>query len=477
MFKNKLRTAALAGAIAVSTAVSGTVVPAAFAQEAPVNTAAISQNLGFSPADGSAAVGVTAKDHDEDTLKDLTDATGDYLAAYQSKNISTIVSEYLLAAEDGFDPSEEAAKTAFYAAQEEAEAQLATASANITTARESVAYAQQKDEAATAAWEALRDALRNAEGVIDNKNPNVVSLIDDVNAKNVTTGTRFPDFNNLWVADPGVKGDNVDISASVDELLDLQEEVDAQWKEAAKWTTDQSSADYVTREHIKALEALKKAVDAEVAKVLAAQTASENANREAQKSDVIVRQLFLQRATAQRDTLRLLATTFNVGGRYAELYNSPENVNIEGKTLRQWYGGLVPNLIFAANANINLLNDADDAAEDWFLVWESDETNNNDADFYADQKLAFAVATYAKILLNGHTWVEPVQYVRNLDKAPIPAPVPDEDGDNGSTPGGSSELPAIGSSDLGQFAPFAAIAAIIALIAAIFPAISGFLKF
>ena len=55
MFKNRVRTAALAGAIAVATGVSGVAVPA-FAEDTTVNSI---QGPEFNPADASAAKDVT----------------------------------------------------------------------------------------------------------------------------------------------------------------------------------------------------------------------------------------------------------------------------------------------------------------------------------------------------------------------------------------------------------------------------------
>lgn len=113
MFNNRIRTAALAGAIAISTAASGVAIPA-FAQETAVTT------NGFNDADGSTAQPVGPVNHTEAELRDATDATGNYLEAFQTGDIQAIVGEYVDAGEDGFDPSEQAIFEAFEAARVEA---------------------------------------------------------------------------------------------------------------------------------------------------------------------------------------------------------------------------------------------------------------------------------------------------------------------------------------------------------------------
>ena len=76
-------------------------------------------------------------------------------------------------------------------------------------------------------------------------------------------------------------------------------------------------------------------------------------------SDVLVRQLFLERATAQRDTLRVIEAIFSTATRYVELYENDEDVNVEGQTLREHYKNLFPTLFFAAFGNIQILNEAE----------------------------------------------------------------------------------------------------------------------
>ena len=130
---------------------------------------------------------------------------------------------------------------------------------------------------------------------------------------------------------------------------------------------------------------------------------------------------------------------------------------------------------------------------------------------YAQEKFEFAALTYAKVFANGN-WQEKVKYVQNLDsaarqeaadreaarladeayraeqlriaqeaadaqKAIADALAKEADNDNNTGGDNSSDDKGTGSSDIGSWGPFAAIAAIIAAIAAIFPFLSGIVKF
>ena len=75
MFKNRVRTAALAGAIAVATGVSGVAVPA-FAED---TTATNIQGGGFNEPDASLAKDVKAENVTEDQLLKLVGATHHYI--------------------------------------------------------------------------------------------------------------------------------------------------------------------------------------------------------------------------------------------------------------------------------------------------------------------------------------------------------------------------------------------------------------
>nr|AAS20291.1 PS2 [Corynebacterium glutamicum] len=493
MFNNRIRTAALAGAIAISTAASGVAIPA-FAQE----TGTYNNTGGFNDADGSTIQPAPAVDHSEAELRDATDATGNYLAAFQSGDIKAIVGAYIDAGVDGFDPSEEAIFKAFEAARDEATQQLAFSAETITKTRESVAYALKVDQEATEAYLAYRNALRGAATSI---NP----LIDAANAANRTDGSEIEIYDNIFLASD-VFTDGPLLLPAYRELVALQTEVNEDLEWLGEFAIDNDADNYVQRYHIPAVEALKAEIDARLEAIEPLRADSAEKNRLAQKSDVLVRQLFLERATAQRDTLRVVEAIFATAARYVELYESDENVNVEGDTLRNHYVALLPTLFGAAFFNIDILDDADEAAELYYLHWNTDLGTNNEDLAYAEEKREFALLTYAKVFING-IWQEEVKYVQNLDDgaraeaarveaerladeayraeqlriaqeaADAQKAIADalaKEAENGNN---SSDDKETGSSDIGSWGPFAAIAAIIAAIAAIFPFLSGIVKF
>nr|AAS20315.1 PS2 [Corynebacterium glutamicum] len=500
MFNNRIRTAALAGAIAISTAASGVAIPA-FAQE---TNPTFNINNGFNDADGSTIQPVEPVNHTEETLRDLTDSTGAYLEEFQYGNVEEIVEAYLQvqASADGFDPSEQAAYEAFEAARVRASQELAASAETITKTRESVAYALKADREATAAFEAYLSALRQVSVIND--------LIADANAKNKTDFAEIELYDVLYT-DADISGDAPLLAPAYKELKDLQAEVDADFEWLGEFAIDNNEDNYVIRTHIPAVEALKAAIDSLVDTVEPLRADAIAKNIEAQKSDVLVRQLFLERATAQRDTLRVVEAIFATAARYVELYESDENVNVEGDTLRNHYVALLPTLFGAAFFNIDILDDADEAAELYYLEWDTDLGTNDEDAAYAEEKRQFALLTYAKVFING-IWQEEVKYVQNLDDgaraeaarveaerladeayraeqlriaqeaADAQKAIADalaKEAENGNNNGGdnSSDDKETGSSDIGSWGPFAAIAAIIAAIAAIFPFLSGIVKF
>lgn len=398
MFQNRLRTAALAGAIAVATGISGLAVPA-FAVET-------TQNDGFNTADSSAAAAVAAKNVTEAQLRDKTDATTDYLSPLQNGDLEAVLNDYLAVTDsaDGFDPSEEAAKAAFEAAQAEAGAQLATNSQVIQDARASVKHANDADDAATAAWDALVVALQDSADDIN-------SLIRANNEANTHQGT-FQLHDEL--ATPVTRWNAIDAYES---LLALQLDVDAQWKEAGIWNIDETDGEYVNRTHIATLEALKNKIDAEVAVATPKFDDALDKNREAQKSDVIVRQLFLERATAQRDVLRTVEATFSVAARYVEL--TQDDVLYNDGALSTEYRNVLDNLLTGLRANLDSLDEADKATEESFLIWESDLPNNDDGNENYHLKLEFASQTYANIRTTGTVWQEELNRVTLIDSGII----------------------------------------------------------
>ncbi|MGP6174606.1 S-layer protein PS2 [Corynebacterium sp. A21] len=485
MFKNRLRTAALAGAVAVATGLSGLSIPA-YAQ---------TQDGNFQEQDGSAAQPVSPQNISEAELRTQTDATASYLAGLQgATSLESVIEAYINLGGDGFDPSEGAAKVAFEEAKNEASAQLAISAQNILNARASVGFALEADRQAEADWDAFVAELNAVLGGLN-------ILINDVNAANTHVPT-FVILPNL----PAVATDATAVDV-FKQLVELQITVNEQWDLAGDWNIDIADGEYVNRTHMAALEALKNSLDNDLESVTEAYEVAKASNREAQKSDVLVRQLFLERATAQRDTLRVVEAAFSVAERYIELFQNNELVG--DSTLRTEYREVLFDIFNGLQMNLNWLEEADDAAVAGFLVWETDLLANDDEKQYFIEKVEFATATYAKIFINGWVWQEALERVELLDqniiddrnqaeadreaaeKAAAEAKELEEarikalddiakaleDKNNTPAPTPPAEKPAGSSSDnAGLFGLIAAIGGIAALIAAAFPFISSFLR-
>ncbi|AGF73428.1 S-layer protein PS2 [Corynebacterium halotolerans] len=406
MIKNRIRTAALAGAIAVATGVSGLAVPA-MAQDAQVATAQ------FTVEDGSAAVSADPQNIDENELRELTDATGDYLRGWdRADGVRDIVRAYLETGEAGFDPSEEAAQAAFEGARADAAAQLATSAENITKARQSVAFALQADHTATNAWNALRGALDDTRDVV---NP----LIEATNEANRYQGEEFWDFEALYTTG-GIGHSESDLAAAYRDLLELRDDINTQYETAGEWQID-DRYNRVTREHMAALDVLKEEVDAQVAAIEGVYQEAIDTNREAQRSDVLVRQLYLERATAQRDTLRVVEATFRTAARQVELYGDNDTlVGNDEQSLRGLYTALLaPNgpLLNGLSMNLDFLDEADRETYFGHDAWWTDLGNNADGRFQIYREhLTFASESYSKIFANATVWQNELSRVELLDQ-------------------------------------------------------------
>ncbi|QGU08293.1 hypothetical protein COCCU_11965 [Corynebacterium occultum] len=422
MFKNRLRTAALAGAVAVATGMTGMAVPA-------VAQTAID---GVNNQDGSAAAPVTAQNITEVQLRTKTDATAAYLAALQdpSNDLQALITEYIDLGSDGFDPSEEAARIAFEDAEADAAAQLATSAQNIKDARASVLYALEKDQAATEAWDALVSNLNGAVEVLNPPAPNAVTSENNLIERTNDANTHVDEFQTL-PALTDLEGEYLHFGSPVtnnpvdrdtahsayEQLKELKAEVDRQYELAGIWNIDTDDGQYINREHMAALEALKIELDARFDSAKTVYDAAVAANREAQKTDVLVRQLFLERATAQRDTLRAVEAVLSTTARFVELHQDGTlyNDGDETVTLASLYSEAIDAAIEGVDYNLPLLADADQATVDYFLAWESDLTNNNDGDQYKVEKAEFAVTTYQNLRENSRIWQDEVKKVEAID--------------------------------------------------------------
>lgn len=496
MFKNRVRTAALAGAIAVATGISGMAVPA-FAVE--TNTQQDEFNIG----DGSASAPVVPENITEGTLRTQTEATATYLDGFQNATgLRDIIEDYINLGTDGFDPSEQAAESAFQEARERATTELDIASQNVQDARNSVGFALEVDQQADADWQALVAALQTAANEL---NP----LITAVNAAEDSIDVAPFGTPLDTLASPVTTENAVSVYRA---LLALQTRVDLQVETAGDWNIDQNSEQRINRNHASALEALQDAIGPRADSVREAYETAVDSNFEAQKSDVLVRQLYLERAKAQVNTLRIVQATFAVAERYLELYQ--DDVLVGDGVLSTEYREVLGNLATGLAQNLEWLNAADDAAEAGFLVWETDLANNDDGDYQIFvEKLDFATESYAKVLWNGAVWQEALKRVELIDQGIIDQVAADEaqaeaeriaaeeaaraakeqadalkdirdalaenPGNGNGTPpaNGGNEGSIEGSSEnAGLFGIIAAIGGVVALIAAAFPFIQNFLR-
>lgn len=331
MFKNRVRTAALAGAVAVATGISGLAVPAFAEDNAVSNTI----GGGFNEADNSAAKGVVANNVTERDLLNKTDATANYIVNHNQWY--DLYHNAAQAATDGLDPSEEAAFQNLKREAENAGKQLAQAEQNVQDARASVAYALEKDEAANKAWDnadSKKAALNAAEAAAVSA---IAPAVKAANAEGQQGGQ--PDLQ-------------VPATGSVADLKAALKTYEGAYDHAGERDADQAAGDFIPRDYIGLLETLISTTKDELGKVEAAQAAydeavaaAKDATREAQKSDVLVRQGFLNRAFAQVRVLRALEARFAVSTREIELRESPENKNVvidgQTKTLRTAYAELI----------------------------------------------------------------------------------------------------------------------------------------
>ncbi|XLN84534.1 hypothetical protein ACKFRS_01150 [Corynebacterium tuberculostearicum] len=334
MFKNRVRTAALAGAVAVATGVSGLAVPA-FAED---NVVAQTQGEGFNEADNSAAEEVKAIDNTEAALLKATGATKDYIDGHAQ--LDQIIDEVLQDAEDGIDPSEEATYGDFKKQGEVATQELAKARKNVQDARAAVKFAKQKDDAADAAWKNVDNKKAELNAAQSAAAAAISAKVDAVNVE-------------------GRKGGLADLQApspaSVKEIKAALKTYEDAYDHAGERDADQAENNFIPRSYLAPLEdliattkaQLKKVEDAQAA-VEQATAAAKDATRESQKSDVLVRQALLDRARAQVHVLRLYEARFTVLTRVIELRESDadRNITIDGKdiTLRQAYWNVLPTL-------------------------------------------------------------------------------------------------------------------------------------
>lgn len=484
---NRIRTAALAGTIAVATGVSGAVTVPAMAQD------------GWNEQDASQIL-TGGENITEEQLQERTNAV--------AKGINSLNTEDLLRVND---PSEAAIGAEFQRQSGILKGLLEQSDANISDARASLAYALQVD----ADYEAARKALADYTAAANTVDVTVTGANEDGSDETYTiTKADFEAVKaEAKAIAPQVKALNKILDDAIEAIQEAGVEDEAQIAELesfklpeiaedgsnvveiatllsalidraalAEDATEDSSVVY--RNWVKAaaplegklgtivplLEQLEKNREAKIAELQADVRAK---GIIAQQSDAPVRSYYLQRAIAQRDFLRWLDAQFVMYARLAELYKSDQNkvVTVDGKTttLRAFYAeklneiqllGLNP---FNDEALENVFNEDDnkalaiEVAQDYdALAAETAALNNFMENFQWQETVALAQAIDAQANFVDPTEPEPID-------EPIvdPQPQPDAPEQDGSATGSSTTLKIAGI--------IAAILGVIGLIAGAFP--------
>lgn len=403
MFKNRVRTAALAGAIAVATGVSGVAVPA-FAED---TTTTNIQGGGFNEPDASLAKDVEAKNVTEAELRDRVAATDHYIV--NNNQFRELYEAAAAANTDGLDRSEQADYKAYQAAANEATKQLAQAEKNVQDARASVAYALENDKGADKAWANYEEKAFDYNNTVTNaaggqrygKDESKLGLLEsDLNKANQFVENKVNDEDKSGLEplkapklNPVDPEDFDSVQKTPEENIKIfkktietyQERLDyAGWRNA-----DKNENSYITRDYVKLLEQL--IADAEMlleqlkedgAELEEARKAALEASRGAQGADILVRQGYLDQAHAQVRVLRAMEAEFAIGARVLELRESDDNgtvvVNGDQKTLREAYAELIAHqtgIVSIAKQKNMETYEAQVAQFKGFKKWASDEAN------------------------------------------------------------------------------------------------------
>ncbi|OHO54891.1 hypothetical protein HMPREF2635_06750 [Corynebacterium sp. HMSC035E02] len=403
MFKNRVRTAALAGAIAVATGVSGVAVPA-FAQD--TNTSNI-QGGGFNEPDASLAKDVEAKNVTEAELRDRVAATDHYIV--NNNQFRELYEAAAAANTDGLDRSEQADHKAYQAAANEATKQLAQAEKNVQDARASVAYALQNDKGADKAWANYEEKAFDYNNTVTNaaggqrygKDESKLGLLEsDLNKVNDQVGNKVNDEDEtglpkleapkLSPVDPEnfesvQKTPAKNIKIFEDTIKTYKERLDyIGWRGADKGEDSYVTRDYepLLKQLIADAEMLLEQLKADGAELEEARKAALEASRGAQATDILVRQGYLDQAHAQVRVLRAMEAEFAIGARVLELRESDENgtvvVNEKQQTLREAYAALIAHengIVSKAKQKNMEVYEEQVRNFKGFKAWASDEAN------------------------------------------------------------------------------------------------------
>lgn len=402
-----IRTTAIAALVAVTTALT-TVSPAfADVDTRDANSSASAnetQPAGLNTADGSKLPEGTNKSEDE-----LKAATG----AVATKITQLWDGKYDKDGKlvDGVTPADVFAKYLSPAALRDNEAGalaaledhykaitnvLAMAAQNQADAMASVKYALDADDAAYTAWDKL---------VKDVKAPGLNAMAAEVNRLN---RTNVPAIPLIGVVTP---------QSVLAFLRGVVAHRDNSWNIAA----DQSADNYVSRQYQKAL--LKLLTSKEYEGILKPYLEAQAPLAEAQTSDVISRQMFMDRSRAQVQVLRIIQAKYAIAIRLIQLYeNDRLQANDSRETVSKAYMDVVKSDPFteALEREYAQLVTADQNAIDLFDGWKADLGNGAprpDAErrAYIDYRDSQAKQTYANIVAD-RVWQNELATAQLLDR-------------------------------------------------------------
>lgn len=345
MFKNRVRTAALAGAIAVATGVSGLSVPA-YAQDTPngtthqtdnsLNKPDASDNRGGDALNPADAVPAKGEVRAEKTLEDRNDGLQGWITKHiNNGDVFFSYPDAPQAAKPERVNLEEAK-----AKEADATAKLNDASQNLRDAQATLDKANAEAKAAQAAWAAYAKSVSLTDGQVTQ----LKKLVNDEKAKghdvegalNMTLPTSIDktapfNINNLQgvSVEPGNPNYFEQVEASRKQVADLRNAVAKASQDAAA-NNSEGVASGLAALNAKINEFLvgnpTQLRDAAIAKT-----------GEAKKYDVNRLGRILNRSMAQVRQLRLLQAYYGVAARYYELYEDNALTNDERTTIRKAY--------------------------------------------------------------------------------------------------------------------------------------------
>lgn len=548
MFKNRIRTAAIAGIAALATGLSGIAVPSIATAQTNSQDTAPGAPAGeyWEDNDASAAFDANPVNHSEDDLKLLTDETQNFIDN-EARNTWNSLHTNL-----DFDASEEAIAERLRVIHEDIREEQQANSDAIKRVREAIAYAYQQDLEATEAWQAVVDRAYaiNQEILELDQAPRAESQVDaDLGEINYVTrdGEEKPldqfeedeyfniiELINFYADRDGFTGISADVEEDLADLGENPSDTEVRdfyralldlinnntfkniYNNTGEFLADGGTLGEDSRYSRHAVEAIvefyeetlgyKSDLDA-----LIDTSAAES--REAQQSDVLVRQGFLQRALAQRDVLRNAEGYVLALARYAELYNDP-TLTGDRTLLSTEYEAVIDQLNESLGTNLELLSGINDAVLGAWDAWENDLNTNADATdireginddwnfAIVEERLDLSTELYERLREQGAEWRHDLNRVIALENE-INTPSANDriadaleelagtetgdepgDGDNGNGNGngdgdfsGGSSIDVDPSSEggLGTIGILAGIAAVIGLIAAAVPFLGNFI--